>query len=106
MSLFSTYFLGLLSQVCPCFIFLGLFIITIKKDFFLSLKKDEFKRVVSVLEDAILATDLAIYFKRRKETFNLLLGGGGGSGLGATLVNNNERPLGLKRLDWTNEHQR
>ena len=34
--------------------------------------QDEFKRVISILEDAILATDLAVYFKRRRETFDLV----------------------------------
>ena len=32
--------------------------------------QDEFKRVINTLEDAILATDLAVYFQRRGETFN------------------------------------
>ena len=32
--------------------------------------KDEFKRVINILEDSILATDLAVYFKRRSETFS------------------------------------
>ena len=34
--------------------------------------QDEFKRVIFVLEDAILATDLAIYFRRRSETFAVI----------------------------------
>ena len=34
------------------------------------LKQDEFKRVINTLEDAILATDLAVYFQRRGETFS------------------------------------
>lgn len=37
-----------------------------------NLSQDEFKRVISVLEDAILATDLAVYFRRRAETFELI----------------------------------
>jgi len=37
-----------------------------------NLSKDQFKSVVSVLEDSILATDLAVYFKRRTDTFKLL----------------------------------
>ncbi|CAB4064484.1 PDE11 [Lepeophtheirus salmonis] len=37
-----------------------------------NLTQDEFKRVVNVLEDAILATDLALYFSRRNETLNLI----------------------------------
>ena len=32
--------------------------------------QEEFKRVINVLEDAILATDLAVYFQRRGETFS------------------------------------
>ena len=31
--------------------------------------QDEFKRVITLVEDAILATDLAVYFRRRNETF-------------------------------------
>ena len=31
--------------------------------------QEEFKRVINTLEDAILATDLAVYFQRRTETF-------------------------------------
>ena len=38
----------------------------------LSNLQDEFKRVIFVLEDAILATDLAIYFRRRSETFAVI----------------------------------
>eukprot|EP00096_Caligus_rogercresseyi_P012509 TRINITY_DN5262_c0_g1_i1.p1 TRINITY_DN5262_c0_g1~~TRINITY_DN5262_c0_g1_i1.p1 ORF type:complete len:922 (+),score=274.40 TRINITY_DN5262_c0_g1_i1:425-3190(+) len=40
-----------------------------------NLTQDEFKRVVNVLEDAILATDLALYFSRRKETLGLIESG-------------------------------
>lgn len=47
--------------------------------------QDEFKRTISVLEDAILATDLAVYFRRREETFNLLKS---------------------QTLDWASEKQR
>ena len=32
--------------------------------------QEEFKRVISILEDCILATDLAVYFRRRSETFS------------------------------------
>lgn len=49
--------------------------------------QDEFKRVISVLEDAILATDLAVYFRRREETFKLLV----------------ESPEGV---DWGSDHHR
>jgi len=37
-----------------------------------NLSKEEFKSVIKVLEDAILATDLAVYFKRRGDTFKIL----------------------------------
>ena len=37
-----------------------------------NVSKDEFKSVILVIEEAILATDLAIYFKRRGDTFNLV----------------------------------
>merc|ERR1719412_488974 len=40
-----------------------------------NVSQDEFKRVISTLEDAILATDLAVYFRRRQETFNLVYSG-------------------------------
>lgn len=36
------------------------------------MSQDEFKRVINILEDAILATDLAVYFRRRRETFDLV----------------------------------
>ena len=35
-----------------------------------NLSQEEFKRVINVVEDAILATDLAVYFKRRGDTFS------------------------------------
>ena len=38
--------------------------------------QDEFKSVILVIEEAILATDLAIYFKRRGDTFKLVETGG------------------------------
>lgn len=41
----------------------------------LVIPQDEFKRVIRVLEDAILATDLAVYFRRRAETFSLISSG-------------------------------
>ena len=41
--------------------------------------------MISVLEDAILATDLAVYFRRRSETFEL---------------------LEAKTIDWSQEHHR
>ena len=34
--------------------------------------QDEFKRVITCVEDSILATDLAVYFRRRRETFDLV----------------------------------
>ena len=37
--------------------------------------QEEFKAVVRVLEDAILATDLALFFKRRKETLTKVQAG-------------------------------
>jgi len=37
-----------------------------------NLSQEEFKAVIRVLEESILATDLALYFKRRKETSVLL----------------------------------
>ena len=40
-----------------------------------NVSQDEFKRVISTVQDAILATDLAVYFKRRKDTFALLESG-------------------------------
>ena len=40
-----------------------------------NLSKDEFKSVIRVVEDSILATDLAVYFKRRGDTFQLLESG-------------------------------
>ena len=40
-----------------------------------NVSKDEFKSVILVIEEAILATDLAIYFKRRADTFTLLESG-------------------------------
>ena len=40
-----------------------------------NVSQDEFKRVISIVQDAILATDLAVYFQRRKETFALLESG-------------------------------
>lgn len=40
-----------------------------------NLSQDEFKRVINILEDAIVATDLAVYFRRRTETFALLHSG-------------------------------
>ena len=40
-----------------------------------NVSQDEFKRVISIVQDAILATDLAVYFKRRKDTFALLESG-------------------------------
>ena len=36
------------------------------------LVQDEFTAVIRVLEDSILATDLALYFKRRKETTTMI----------------------------------
>ncbi|XP_042878602.1 dual 3',5'-cyclic-AMP and -GMP phosphodiesterase 11-like [Penaeus japonicus] len=33
---------------------------------------DEYSRVISVLEDAILATDLAVYFRKRGDFFNMI----------------------------------
>ena len=54
------------------------------------LLQDEFKRTITVLEDAILSTDLALYFRRRDETFKVL-----------------EHPLGTaKGLDWHDEYHR
>lgn len=47
--------------------------------------QDEFKRVIAVLEDAILATDLAVYVRRREEAFAVLRSGD---------------------LDWSNERHR
>ena len=41
--------------------------------------------MITVLEDAILATDLALYFRRRGETFGLIQN---------------------QSLDWTNDHHR
>ncbi len=52
-----------------------------------SLSHDEFKRVIASLEEAILATDLAVYFRRRDETFRLLVNSKDG-------------------LDWANDHHR
>jgi len=63
--------------------------------------QDEFKRVVSVLEDAILATDLAVYFRRRKETFELLLGDDHSPN-----VHLPSTSTGLKNIDWKNEDHR
>ena len=40
---------------------------TLKKSLYL---QDEFKRVITLVEDSILATDLAVYFSRRAETFD------------------------------------
>lgn len=40
-----------------------------------NLSKEEFKGVIKVLEDSILATDLAVYFRRRGDTFELLQSG-------------------------------
>jgi len=37
-----------------------------------NLTKDQFKNVIKVLEDSILATDLAVYFRRRGDTFKIL----------------------------------
>jgi len=37
-----------------------------------NLSQDEFKAVIRVLEDSILATDLALYFRRRKETVAMI----------------------------------
>ena len=34
--------------------------------------QDDYKRVIVCIEDAILATDLAVYFRRRQDTFNLI----------------------------------
>ncbi|TRY74606.1 hypothetical protein TCAL_00771, partial [Tigriopus californicus] len=50
-----------------------------------NLSQDEFKRVISVLEDSILATDLAVYFRRRNETFGL---------------------VDSKELDWSSDNHR
>jgi dual 3',5'-cyclic-AMP and -GMP phosphodiesterase 11 len=47
--------------------------------------QEEFKRVISCLEDAILATDLAVYFRRRAETFDLIDAG---------------------NVDWSNDNHR
>jgi len=44
-----------------------------------------------------------VYFKRRKETFGLLLGEGNSSNISS---NHHEKPFGLKKLDWTNENHR
>jgi len=40
-----------------------------------NVSKEEFKSVIQVLEDSILATDLAVYFRRRGDTFKLLESG-------------------------------
>ena len=37
--------------------------------------QDEFKSVILLIEESILATDLAIYFKNRTNTFSLLASG-------------------------------
>lgn len=37
-----------------------------------NVSKEEFKSVILLIEESILATDLAIYFKNRGDTFNLL----------------------------------
>merc|ERR1719411_998813 len=37
-----------------------------------SMSQDVFKRVITCIEDSILATDLAVYFRRRRETFDLV----------------------------------
>jgi hypothetical protein len=34
--------------------------------------QDDYKRVIVCIEDAILATDLAVYFRRRQDTFDLI----------------------------------
>merc|ERR1719350_1298439 len=40
-----------------------------------NVSKDEFKSVILLIEESILATDLAIYFKNRASTFSLLSSG-------------------------------
>jgi len=40
-----------------------------------NVSKDEFKSVILLIEESILATDLAIYFKNRASTFSLLASG-------------------------------
>jgi len=40
-----------------------------------NVSKEEFKSVILLVEEAILATDLAIYFKNRGETFSLITNG-------------------------------
>jgi len=40
-----------------------------------NLSKEEFKTAIHVVEDSILATDLAVYFRRRGDTFKLLQSG-------------------------------
>ena len=35
----------------------------------------EFKAVIGILEDSILATDLAIYFNKREQTTNIIKNG-------------------------------
>jgi len=37
-----------------------------------NISQEEFKSVIKVLEDSILATDLAVYFRRRKETMVMI----------------------------------
>lgn len=37
-----------------------------------NLSPEEYRRVVNVLEDAILATDLAVYFRKRDNFFSLI----------------------------------
>ena len=39
---------------------------------FIFWSQDEFKSVILLIEESILATDLAIYFKNRASTFSLL----------------------------------
>ncbi len=58
------------------------------------LSGDEFRRVVSILEDAILATDLAVYFRRREETFRLLC------------PQSSSSPSPPTALDWQSDHHR
>jgi len=37
-----------------------------------NMSQDDYKRVIVCIEDAILATDLAVYFRRRQDTFDLI----------------------------------